>query len=48
MAESIKTNAEESSGFMSDATLNKLLDYLRTVEQWTDSQIVNLLKYISK
>lgn len=46
MAEKIK-KAEESD-LMSDGTLNKLIDYLRTVEGFSDSQIVNLLDYISK
>lgn len=46
MAETIKK--AEGSDLMSDSTLNKLIDYLRTVEGFSDSQIVNLLDYISK
>ncbi len=40
-------NTEETT-LMSDTTLNKLIDYLKTVEQFTDSQVVKLLEYISK
>lgn len=46
MAEKI-INAEEIE-MCSDKTLNRLIDYLRTVEGFSDSQIVNLLDYISK
>lgn len=40
-------NAEEIE-MCSDKTLNRLIDYLRTVEHFTDEQIVKLLDYISK
>ena len=43
-----KLECTEESTLMSDATLNKLIDYLKTVEQFTDSQVVKLLEYISK
>ena len=40
----------EGSDFemMSDTTLSKLIEYLKTVEKWTDAQIISLLEYISK
>lgn len=43
-----KLECTEESNLMSDSTLNKLIDYLKTVEQFTDSQVVKLLEYISK
>lgn len=47
MAEDFRIYAE---GFemCSDKTLGRLIDYLRNVEKWTDSQIVELLDYITK
>lgn len=39
---------KEEKEMMSDATLNKLIEYLKTVEKFTDEQIIKLLDYISK
>lgn len=33
---------------MSDKTLNALIEYLKAVKGWTDSEVVALLEYISK
>lgn len=47
MAENL-VNAEECSEMMSDKNLSRLLEYLKTVKGWTDSEIVELLEYLSK
>jgi len=33
---------------MSDKTLQKLIDYLKSVKGWTDSEVVALLEHITK
>ncbi len=33
---------------MSDTTLRKLIEYLKSVKGWTDSEIVALLEHIAK
>lgn len=33
---------------MSDSTLKKLIEYLKSVKGWTDSEILALLEYITK
>ena len=38
----------EDAEMMSDATLKKLIEYLKSVKGWTDSEIVALLEYITK
>lgn len=38
----------EDAEMMSDSTLKKLIEYLKSVKGWTDSEIVALLEYITK
>lgn len=46
MAETKDYAERNDAEMMSDRTLNKLLEYLRAAG-WTDSQIIDLLAYIS-
>ncbi len=41
------TNEGEEAEMMSDKTLKRLLEYLKSIG-WTDSQIVELLDYITE
>lgn len=47
MAESINTNERIDAEMMSDSTLKRLIEYLKSVG-WTDSEIVKLLEYIAE
>ena len=47
MAESINTNERIDAERMSDSTLKRLIEYLKSVG-WTDSEIVKLLEYIAE
>lgn len=38
----------DDAEMMSDSTLSKLIEYLKTVKGWTDSEIVALLEHIAK
>lgn len=46
-AERLPKNGDEAE-MMSDKTLQKLIDYLKSVKGWTDSEIVALLEFITK
>ena len=46
MAESINFDEGIDAEMMSDATLKRLIEYLKSVG-WTDSEIVELLIYIA-
>ena len=46
MADRSNMNERVDAEMMSDATLKRLIEYLRSVG-WTDSQIVELLDYIA-
>ena len=46
MAESINFDERIDAEMMSDATLKRLIEYLKSVG-WTDSEIVELLTYIA-
>nr|DAH86435.1 MAG TPA: hypothetical protein [Caudoviricetes sp.] len=47
MAEEINLNAEDGEKMLSAKTLERLLDYLRNVAKWSDSQIVDLLEFLT-
>ena len=47
MAESVNTNERIDAEMMSDSTLKRLIEYLKSVG-WTDSEIVKLLEYIAE
>lgn len=47
MADNSRKNGGDAE-MMSDSTLQALLEYLRTVKGWTDTEIVELLEYITK
>lgn len=47
MAGEINLNAEDGEKMLSAKTLGRLLDYLRNVAQWSDSQIVDLLEFLT-
>lgn len=47
MAEEINLNAEDGEKMLSAKTLGRLLDYLRNVAKWSDSQIVDLLEFLT-
>ena len=46
-AENILTAGGDAE-MMSDSTLQKLIDYLKSVKGWTDSEVVALLENITK
>jgi len=46
-AENILTAGGDAE-MMSDSTLQKLIDYLKSVKGWTDAKIVELLEHITK
>lgn len=46
MAESINFDERIDAEMMSDATLKRLIEYLKSVG-WSDSEIVELLTYIT-
>ena len=46
MAESINFNEGIDAEMMSDATLKRLIEYLKEIG-WSDSEIVELLTYIA-
>ena len=45
-AEVCNTDREDDVEMMSDGTLKRLMDYLKSVG-WTDSEIVKLLDYVA-
>ena len=48
MAENVtKNNMGDDAEMMSDKTLKRLMDYLKSVG-WSDSEIVKLLDYIAE
>ena len=47
MAEEINLNAEDGEKMLSAKTLRRLIDYLRNVAKWSDSQIIDLLEFIA-
>ena len=38
----------DDAEMMSDSTLQKLIDYLKSVKGWTDSEVVAMLENITK
>ena len=46
-AENILTAGGDSE-MMSDSTLQRLIQYLKSVKGWTDSEVVELLEHITK
>ncbi len=38
----------DDAEMMSDSTLQKLIEYLKSVKGWTDSEVVALLEHITK
>mgnify|MGYP006924627345 CR=1 FL=1 len=46
-AENILTAGGDAE-MMSDSTLHKMIEYLKSVKGWTDAEIVELLKHITK
>ncbi len=46
MTEEIITAAEDEEDVISDNTLKRLIEYMRSVAKWSDSQIVDLIEAI--
>lgn len=38
----------EKAEIIGGKTLRRLIEYLRNVKKWTDSQIIELIEYLSK
>ena len=38
----------DDAEMMSDSTLHKMIEYLKSVKGWTDAEIVEMLKHITK
>lgn len=38
----------DGAEMMSDSTLHKMIEYLKSVKGWTDAEIVEMLKNITK
>lgn len=47
MAEEINFNTEDGEEMLGAKALKRLLDYLRNVAQWSDSQIIDLLEFLT-
>ena len=47
MAEEINFNTEDGEEMLGAKALRRLLDYLRNVAQWSDSQIIDLLEFLT-
>lgn len=48
MTEEIITTEEDKEDVISGNTLKRLIEYMRSVAKWSDSQIVDLIEAIRK